>query len=172
MTADLDGLRRSRDRVFQTPPIEWISDRMSKLQDVLEQRTVRSAEALREILGPIRMELVTPDIGRPFYRATTSIEALALTESPPAGAEGGSNSCKGGDGGFNRGEIRRPRQEIRSRPVAESTVDCRLPVAVSSRTRRGASDRRASSAAKTAESPDAVRRCSSWCFLRARLPIG
>jgi hypothetical protein len=29
------------------------------------------------------MEFVTPDIGRPFYRAVTSIDALALTESPP-----------------------------------------------------------------------------------------
>ena len=80
--------------VFRTPPVEWISDRVSKLQDVLEQRTVRSAQALREILGPIRMGLVTPDIGRPFYRAITSIDALALTESPPAGAEGGSNSLQ------------------------------------------------------------------------------
>ena len=40
------------------------------------------------------MELVTPDIGQPFYRAITSIDALALTESPPAGAEGGSNSLQ------------------------------------------------------------------------------
>ena len=94
LTAEVDGLRRSRDKIFRTPPIEWISDRMSKLQDVLEQRTVRSAQALRDILGPIRMELVTPDIGRPFYRAITSIDALALTESPPAGAEGGSNSLQ------------------------------------------------------------------------------
>ena len=38
------------------------------------------------------MELVTPDIGRPYYRAITSIDALALTEAPPGNAEGGSNS--------------------------------------------------------------------------------
>ena len=94
LTAEVDGLRRSREKVFRTPPIEWISDRMGKLQDVLEQRTVRSAQALREVLGPIRMELVTPDIGRPFYRAITSIDAFALTEAPPAGAEGGSNSLR------------------------------------------------------------------------------
>lgn len=37
------------------------------------------------------MELVTPDIGRPFYRAVTTLDALALTEAPSAGAEGGSN---------------------------------------------------------------------------------
>jgi hypothetical protein len=67
---------------------------MGHLQDVLEQRTGRPAQALRNILGPIRLEPVMPDIGRPFYRAVTSIDALALTETPPAGAEGGSNSLR------------------------------------------------------------------------------
>jgi len=80
--------------VFRLPPIEWIKDRVSDLHDVLEQRTARSAQALRNILRPIRMELVTPDIGRPFYRAITTIDVLALTESPPGGAEGGSNSLQ------------------------------------------------------------------------------
>jgi len=92
--AAVDALSRSREKIFRPPPIEWIKDRVSKIQEVLEQRTARSAQALRDILGPIRMELVTPDIGRPFYRAVTSIDALALTESPPGGAEGGSNSLQ------------------------------------------------------------------------------
>jgi hypothetical protein len=42
----------------------------------------------------MQMELVTPDIGRPVYRTVTSIDALALTEAPPAGAEGGSNTLQ------------------------------------------------------------------------------
>jgi hypothetical protein len=46
------------------------------------------------VVCPIRMEPVTPDIGRPFYRAVTTLDALALTESPPAGAEGGSNALQ------------------------------------------------------------------------------
>jgi hypothetical protein len=40
------------------------------------------------------MEVVTPALGRPFYRAITSLDALALIETPPAGAEGGSNSLQ------------------------------------------------------------------------------
>jgi hypothetical protein len=40
-----------------------------------KQRTQRIGE--RTILGPIRLEPVSPDIGRPFYRAITSIDALA-----------------------------------------------------------------------------------------------
>jgi hypothetical protein len=94
LTDEVDSLRRSREKIFRPPPVEWIKVRVSKLQDVLEQRASRSAQALRDILGPIRMELITPDIGRPFYRAVTSIDALALTESPPGGAEGGSNSLQ------------------------------------------------------------------------------
>jgi len=73
----------SREKVFRTPPVEWIKDRLAHLQEVLEHRTAKSAHALRNILGPIRMELVTPDIGRPFYRAVTTLDALALTEAHP-----------------------------------------------------------------------------------------
>jgi site-specific DNA recombinase len=94
LTAEVDGLRRSREKVFRTPPVEWIKDRLASLQEILEHRTAKSAQALRNILGPIRMELVTPDIGRPFYRALTTLDALALTETAPAGAEAGSNSLQ------------------------------------------------------------------------------
>ena len=50
--------------------------------------TAHSAKALRDLLGTIRLEPVCPDIGRPFYRAVTTFDALALIETPPAGAEG------------------------------------------------------------------------------------
>ena len=86
LTDEVDTPRRSRESIFRPPPIDWIKERVGKLQDVHEQHTAQSAQALRDILGPIRMELVTPDIGRPFHRAVTSIDALALTETPPAGA--------------------------------------------------------------------------------------
>jgi hypothetical protein len=94
LSEEVESLSRSREKIFRPPPIEWIKDRVDHLQEAPEQRTARSAQALRNILGPIRLEPVTPDIGRPFYRAITSIDALALTEAPPAGAEGGSNSLQ------------------------------------------------------------------------------
>jgi hypothetical protein len=91
---EVDAMR-SRARMFSPPPIEWIKDRLSNLQQTLEQRTARSAQVLRSLLGPIRLDLVTPDIGRPFYRAVTTLDALALKEEPPpAGAEGSSNSLQ------------------------------------------------------------------------------
>ncbi len=112
LVAEVDGLRRSREKVFRTPPVEWIWDRLGTLQDVLEQRTARSAQVLRNLLGPIRMEIVAPDIGRPFYRAVTSLDALALIETPPAGAEGGSNSLQR----WRRRELNpRPRSRVKWR---------------------------------------------------------
>ena len=59
------------------------------------RRTPRSGLLLRELLGPIRLEPVPVDVGRPCYRAVTSIDALALIETPPEGrSEGGSNSLR------------------------------------------------------------------------------
>jgi hypothetical protein len=83
-------------KVFCAPPIEWIKDRMTNLQTVLENRTAHSANALRDLLGPIRLDPVPADIGRPFYRAVTTLDALALIETPPGEthAEGGSNSLQ------------------------------------------------------------------------------
>jgi hypothetical protein len=95
LSEEVDALHRSRAKIFRPPPIEWIKDRLTNVQQVLEQRTSRSAQTPRNLLGLIRLELVTPDIGRPFYRAITTLDALALIEEPPpAGAEGGSNSLQ------------------------------------------------------------------------------
>jgi hypothetical protein len=54
----------------------------------------RSAQTPRNLLGPIRPELVTPDVGRPFYRAITTLDALALIEEPPS-----AHNAEGGDPG-------------------------------------------------------------------------
>jgi hypothetical protein len=108
----VSGLRQSREKVFQAPPIEWVKDRLEKLQDVLCHRAARSAQALRDLLGPIRLDLVTPDIGKPFYRAVTTIDALALIEPASSGAEAGSNSLQR----WRRGELNpRPRSRKRWR---------------------------------------------------------
>ena len=93
---DLDGLRRSRHEVFSAPPREWLAERMMTIQTVLERRTQRSALLLRKLLGPIRMEPVTPDIGRPYYRALSDLDVLAIVENDPdsTDSEPGSNSLQ------------------------------------------------------------------------------
>ena len=93
---ELDALRRSRRKVFQTPPVEWIEERLSRVQEVLERRTEQSALLLRDVLGTIRLEPKKGDVGRPFYLAQTSIDCIALIEMPPGARlpDGGSNSLR------------------------------------------------------------------------------
>ena len=83
LRCEVEGLSRSREAVFRAPPLEWIRERAAKLQDVLERQTGRSALILRRLLGPIRLEPTRPDIGHPYYRALTSLQALALIDESP-----------------------------------------------------------------------------------------
>ncbi len=92
-TDEVDALRRSREHRVHRHRSSWIKERGGKLQDVLEQHTARN---LPRRSGTFSAQSgwssSRPTSGGPFYRAVTSIDALALTETPPAGAEGGSNS--------------------------------------------------------------------------------
>ena len=93
---ELDGLRRCGDKVFQAPPVEWIEARLDELTEILKCRKGASAKVLRRFLGPIQLVPTQGDIGRPYYVAKTSIDALAVLE--PANAknrrDGGSNSSR------------------------------------------------------------------------------
>jgi len=61
-----DGLRRSREKVCQAPPVEWIEERLAGMQKVLARRTERSALLLRSLLGGIQLEPACGEIGRPY----------------------------------------------------------------------------------------------------------
>jgi site-specific DNA recombinase len=91
---ELGGLRWSGDKVFQAPPVEWIEQRLEQLGEVLDRRTGKSAIALRRLLGKIRMEPTQGDIGKPYYVAKTSIDALEILNEPQKKnrRDGGSNS--------------------------------------------------------------------------------
>ncbi len=106
LTEEVDALRKSREKIFRPPPIEWIKDRLSHLQEVLEQRTARSAQLLRSLLGPIRLELRharhrppllprrhDPRRPRPHRRTAPRVRRAVRI------------LCKGGDGG-NRTHVR------------------------------------------------------------------
>ena len=38
---EVDALRRGREKVVRAPPVEWITDRLENLHEVLEHRTAR-----------------------------------------------------------------------------------------------------------------------------------
>ena len=82
--------------MFAAPPREWLAERMMTIQTVLGRRTQRSALLLRKLLGSIRMEPVTPDIGRPYYWALSDLDVLAIVENDPDSTDSdpGSNSLQ------------------------------------------------------------------------------
>jgi len=87
LAADLIALRASENKMFEAPPIEWIGERVARIQEVLEQRVQKSALILRKLLGKIRLEPVKPDIGKPYLRATSSLQALSILEIKPGSDE-------------------------------------------------------------------------------------
>ena len=94
---ELESLRRSRGKVFQVPPTEWIQERLTKLKDILERNSERSGLLLRKLLGPLRLEpTCAGENDRPFYKATTSLNTLALVDPliDGDGRNGGSNSLQ------------------------------------------------------------------------------
>ena len=96
LRGELEALRRSQETVFQAPPLGWIEERVATFQEVLERRNDRSALLLRKLLGTVSMVPTRGDIGTPYYRAMSSLQALALLEPPPGDpvADSGSNSLR------------------------------------------------------------------------------
>lgn len=56
LETEIDGLRRSYAKVFQFPPIEWIQEKLTAIQEQLEQNIGKSTIALRKLLGPITFQ--------------------------------------------------------------------------------------------------------------------
>ena len=99
---ELESLHRCRGKVFQVPPQEWIQERLTKLKEILDRNADRSGLLLRKLLGPLRLEPTSgEDTDRPFYKATTSINTLALLDplTGSDGREGSSNSLQWWTGG-------------------------------------------------------------------------
>ena len=93
LTVEVQALEHSRESVFRVPSLAWIQKRVSALREVLEQRTESSALLLRRLLGKIVLEPVHPASGRPYYVASTSLDALVLLEppGPDPGMDSGAN---------------------------------------------------------------------------------
>jgi hypothetical protein len=147
---ELEALSRSRAKVYQPPPVEWIEERLSRVQEVLEGRTEQSALLLRDVLGTIRLEPRRGDVGRPYYLAETSIDCIAGTPlapprshaqvDPPSLASRERRICGGGGAGdalgtparlvcrLRRGAAAEPggtRRELACRPAPGGRVGAR-----------------------------------------------
>ena len=96
LQAELNGLRNARDRLFETPPIEWVEAKLENVKTLLQKNFAQSGEALRQFLGPITLKAVYPDIGKPYFVAKSSIDTIALLENTPSekDTDGGSTTLR------------------------------------------------------------------------------
>ncbi len=96
---EIDLLSYQKQNKFTSRPKEWIEHRLEKLRDTLNQNTVNSSLALKELLGSIGLEPVTDkksdfyfivsngDIKfKPYYIAHTKIQTLALLDDKYKGS--------------------------------------------------------------------------------------
>ena len=72
----------SGSRGFQVPSLRSIEQRCANLRQLLDSGLPQSAHVLGAVLGPIRLDPVTPVAGRRYYRARTTFDTLKLLEDP------------------------------------------------------------------------------------------
>ena len=68
---EIDGLRQTHDKVFQTPSIKLIEERLSQFRELLKVNINNSALVLRNLLGLFKLEAKYPNIGELYYLAYT-----------------------------------------------------------------------------------------------------
>ena len=63
---EMGSLEFQRQNTFKSPPKEWINHRLDRFHETLNKNTTSSALALKEVLGPIRLEPIM-DRDEDFY---------------------------------------------------------------------------------------------------------
>jgi hypothetical protein len=80
LKSEVLALEETTNNVFKAPPLEWIKEKVINIKETLELQTEQSALLLRNILGTIKLEPVTPDIGKPYLKAVSKLHVWALIE--------------------------------------------------------------------------------------------
>lgn len=85
-----------QEREFRIPSMEWIGEKVSAFQKLLEKRTQQSGLILRKVLGKIRLEPTQEDRRRLYYLAVSKLNVLELLDGEPDDEEQekGSNSYR------------------------------------------------------------------------------
>ncbi len=86
-------LQNAYANVIQALPIQWIENKLIHIQTTLERNVAQSALVLRKLLGPIELEPVLPELGRPYYTTHTILNAITILDKgiAPHHSEKGAN---------------------------------------------------------------------------------
>ena len=82
LKVELQSLEKSKGELFEPPPREWLIHRIADIQQVLEEKTTKSALLLRKLTGKIALTPVRPDIGKPYYHAKSRLKSFAVLKAP------------------------------------------------------------------------------------------
>lgn len=96
---EMESLEFQKENSFKAPPKEWVNHRLENLRETLNQNTVFSALALKELLSPIALEPILDRESdfyqlpveeerkfKPYYVAHTKIRTLALLDEGHKGS--------------------------------------------------------------------------------------
>jgi len=77
---EVESLESAKGQAFEPPPKAWINHCLGDLKHLLEQRTEKSALALRRLTGPITLTPKKPEVGRQYYHVSCKIKSFAMLE--------------------------------------------------------------------------------------------
>jgi len=106
---EIRALETTTSTIFEPPPLEWVTERLAKLQPLLDRETSQSAILLRRVLGPVVLRPTQPEVGRPYYEAETALQVVDLLDDP----EDGSSWLRK----WRRGELNPRPKVIRRKPL-------------------------------------------------------
>ena len=86
------GLRGASNHAVRAPTLAWLRKQIEQCREILEAKPAKSAGLLRRLLGPIRLDPVAPETGRPYYVAHTAVDSLALLADPESDDESDSGA--------------------------------------------------------------------------------
>ncbi len=84
MKAEIRELEIASQAIPQAPDMDWIESKLNSLNNLLEQKTEKSALALRELFGEIVLTPHKNDKGKTYLVANTNFSPIALLRGGPS----------------------------------------------------------------------------------------
>ena len=86
LKVEVESLEQTKNDAFEPPPMEWLTHKIDDVQNILEQKTEKSALLLRKLVGKVTLTPTVPDIGKPYYHARSKLKTFALLKDSGRGS--------------------------------------------------------------------------------------
>jgi site-specific DNA recombinase len=110
---NLQALESQTSTPYKAPSLDWVREKVHNIKATLELKAGKSALLLRDLLGPISLKPVFPEMGKPYLQADSKLQVWTLVEKKRAPNEGPSQVVPLGSTSF----VWRPRADSNGRPL-------------------------------------------------------